>query len=110
LWFGRVVQTRNQLFEIDPEKDQIVARIDVPGAKGNHGLLIDADQRLAFISCEGNDLLVILEMRTMRVASSFEVGKAPDVLAYDASLRLLYVAGEVGVVSMFRVEAARSQN
>lgn len=99
------VQTRNQLVEIDPASDRIVARIDVPGAKGNHGLLIDAGHRLAFIACEGNDRLVVLDMRTMRVSSLFEVGKDPDVLAYDASLHLLYVAGEAGVLSMFRVEA-----
>lgn len=98
------VQTRNQLVEIDPTTDQIVGRIDVSGARGNHGLLIDADQRLAFIACEGNDRLVVLDMRAMRVTSSFEVGKDPDVLAYDPSLHLLYVAGEAGVVSMFRVE------
>jgi hypothetical protein len=43
-------------------------------------------------------------MRTLRVASSFEVGKDPDVFAYDPSLHfLLYVAGEAGVVSLFRV-------
>lgn len=99
------VQTRNQLVEIDPTTDRIDTRINVPGAKGNHGLLIDADQRLAFIACEGNDRLVVLDMRTMRVASSFEVGKGPDVLAYDPSLHLLYVAGETGVASMFRVQA-----
>ncbi|MFL9905709.1 YncE family protein [Paraburkholderia sp. RL17-337-BIB-A] len=99
------VQTRNQLVEIDPVRDQIVARIDVPGARGNHGLLIAADQRLAFIACEGNDRLIVLDMRTMRVVSSFEVGKDPDVIAYDPSLHLLYVAGEAGVVSMFRVRA-----
>jgi DNA-binding beta-propeller fold protein YncE len=70
----------------------------------NHGLLIDADQRLAFITCEGNDRLVVLDMRTMRVASSVEVGKDPDVLAYDPSIHLLYVTGEAGVVSMFQVD------
>ncbi|WP_408433681.1 YncE family protein [Paraburkholderia fungorum] len=99
------VQTRNQLVEIDPARDQIVARIDVPGARGNHGLLIAADPRLAFIACEGNDRLIVLDLRTMRVVSSSEVGKDPDVLAYDSSLQLLYVAGEAGVVSMFRVGA-----
>jgi YVTN family beta-propeller protein len=99
------VQTRNQLFEIDPTRDQIVARVDVPGARGNHGLLIDAEQRLAFIGCEGNNRLIVLDIPTMRVAASFEVGKGPDVLAYDSLLHLLYVAGEAGVVSMFCVEA-----
>lgn len=98
------VQTRNQLLEIDPATDQIVARIDVPGAKGNHGLLIEAETGLAFVACEGNGRLVVLDMRTMRVASSFDVGKEPDVLAYDRRLRLLYVADEAGMVSMFRIE------
>src|SRR6202035_3073239 len=31
------------------------------------------------------------------------VGREPDVLAYDPDLRLLYIAGERGVVSLFRV-------
>ncbi|MFL9889350.1 YncE family protein [Paraburkholderia sp. RL17-383-BIF-A] len=99
------VQTRNQLVEIDPTSDRILARVDLPGAKGNHGLLIASDQMLAFIACEGNDRLIVLDMRTRRVTSSFEVGKEPDVLAYDPSLHWLYVAGEAGVVSMFRVGA-----
>lgn len=77
----------------------------MPGAMGNHGLLIAADQRLAFIACEGNDRLIVFDMRRMRVASSFEVGKDPDVLAYDPSLHWLYVAGGAGVVSLFRVGA-----
>ena len=101
------VQSRRQLVEIDPGTDQIIARVDLPGAQGNHGLLIEPQQRLAFIACEGNDKLLVLDMRTMHVVSSFEVGKDPDVLAYDPSLHLLYVAGEAGIVSMFKVEAGR---
>jgi YVTN family beta-propeller protein len=97
------VQTRNQLVEVDPEADQVVARHDVPGAKGNHGLLIDPERRLAFIACEGNDTLIVFDMRTMRPVSSFEVGGGPDVLAYDPGLQYLYVASESGPVSVFRV-------
>jgi DNA-binding beta-propeller fold protein YncE len=100
------VQTRNQLVEIDPATDQIDARYDVPGAKGNHGLLIDPEHRLAFIACEGNDMLVVFDMRTMRAVSSFPVGDDPDVLAYDPGFHYLYVASESGPVSVFRVAAA----
>lgn len=99
------VQSRRQLVDIDPATDQIVARIDLPGARGNHGLLIDPGQRLAFIACEGNNKLLVVDMRTMRVTSSFDVGPDPDVLAFDSALHLLYVAGETGIVSMFRAEA-----
>jgi hypothetical protein len=49
----------------------------------------------------------VLDMRTMRVASSFDIGQDPDVLAFDPQLHLLYVAGEAGIVSMFKAEAGR---
>ncbi|MGE8165340.1 YncE family protein [Paraburkholderia sp. NPDC080076] len=99
------VQSRRQLLEIDPATDRIITRIDLPGAQGNHGLLIEPQQRLAFIACEGNDKLLVLDMPTMRVTSSFDVGEDPDVLAFDPQLHLLYVAGEAGIVSMFKAEA-----
>jgi hypothetical protein len=37
----------------------------------------------------------------------FDVGGEPDVLAFDAALRTVYVAGEAGVVSIFSVNASR---
>jgi DNA-binding beta-propeller fold protein YncE len=101
------VQSRRQLVEIDPATDRIVTRIDLPGARGNHGLLVVPEQRLAFVACEGNDKLLVLDMRTMHVISSFDVGQHPDVLAFDSDLHLLYVAGEAGTVSMFKAEAGR---
>ncbi|VXC69263.1 conserved hypothetical protein [Burkholderia sp. 8Y] len=100
------VQTRRQLIEIDPSTDTIVTRIDLPGAEGNHGLLIVPPSRLAFVACQGNNRLLVLDMHTMRVSQSFDVGQHPDVLAFDASEHTLYVAGEAGVVSMFRVEGS----
>ncbi|MHC8382358.1 YncE family protein [Pseudomonas sp. LB3P14] len=100
------IQTRRQLIEIDPATDQIVARIDLPGARGNHGLLINPRDRLAFITCEGNDKLLVLDMHTMRVIQEFDTGGTPDVLAFDPVLSTLYVAGEAGIVSMFHVKGA----
>ncbi|WP_341319570.1 hypothetical protein WN982_39740 [Paraburkholderia sp. IMGN_8] len=101
------VQSQRKLVEIDPANDRILAQINLPGARGNHGLLIDPQQRLAFIACEGNDKLLVLDMHTMHVTSSFDVGQNPDVLAFDPQLHLLYVAGEAGIVSMFKVKAGQ---
>jgi len=97
------VQGRGDLVEIDPASDKIIARYPLPGAKGNHGLLIESRARLAFIACEGNDKLLVVDMRTMNVIATFAVGNEPDVLAYDNDLALLYVASESGIVSLFRV-------
>ncbi|KVR26134.1 hypothetical protein WK13_30830 [Burkholderia ubonensis] len=100
------VQTRGQLVEIDPATDRVVGRFDLPGAKGNHGLLIDARDRLAFVACEGNDKLIVFDLHTKQVVRSFDVGADPDVLALDPGPGTLYVAGEAGTVSMFRVQGA----
>jgi len=99
------VQTRSQLVEIDPATDQVIDRIDLPGAQGNHGLLIVPEKRLAFIACEDNDTLLVLDLSTKKIAASFKVGKDPDVLAFDHGRNLLYVASESGIVSLFNVES-----
>ncbi|MCC8404440.1 YncE family protein [Paraburkholderia sp. MMS20-SJTN17] len=99
------VQTRRQLAEIDPATNTVVSRTDLPGAKGNHGLLIVPESRIALIACEDNDRLLVLDMRAMKIVGAFDVGGAPDVLAFDPALRMAYVAGEAGVVSMFSVGA-----
>jgi len=95
------VQTRAQLAEIDPESDRLVARIELPGARGNHGLLIEPDAQLAFVACEDNDKLLVLDLRTRKIAASFTTGHAPDVLAFDPGPRHLYVASESGELARF---------
>lgn len=95
------VQTRNQLVAIDPAGERVVARYDLSGARGPHGFTLDEAGRLAFVSCQGNAKLLVLDLRTMRVLSTHDVGDDPDVLAWDASWRRLYVASESGVVSTF---------
>jgi DNA-binding beta-propeller fold protein YncE len=96
-------QSSGELVEVDPATDMIVRRIKVPGANGNHGLLIDAASRRAFIACEGNDRLIVIDLRTGAALAQFPVAKDPDVLAFDAQRQNLYVAGESGEVSEFTV-------
>jgi DNA-binding beta-propeller fold protein YncE len=96
-------QSTNQLVEVDPKTDMIVRRIPVPGAKENHGLLIDSAAHRAFVACQGNDQLIVIDLRTGAAIAQFPVAKDPDVLAFDARLQTLYVAGESGQVSEFKV-------
>lgn len=101
------VQTRKQLIEINPAIDRVIARIDLPGAESNHGLLIEPKLRIAFIACEENHKLLVLDLETQRVTSVFDVGEDPDVLGYDFELGYLYVAAESGIVSIFRTESGQ---
>lgn len=103
------VQTRNELVEIDPTADRVVGRFSLAGARRNHGLLIDAQDEIAFIACEGNAKLLVFDISSKRVVQSFDVGRDPDVLAFDTASRTLYVAAEAGVVSMFSVKDAEAK-
>ena len=102
------VQTRDQIVAIDPGTNRIVRRYALPDScHHDHGLLIDAPARLAFVACDGNARLLLLDMNDMRVLSVHEVGPDPDVLAFDPGLRRLYVASESGVVAVFGLDHGR---
>jgi hypothetical protein len=100
------VQSRDEIAVIDPRVNRIVKRIPLPGCKNDHGLLVDSSRRLAFVACDENAKLLTLDLGTMRVTQTASVGDSPDVLAFDASNRRLYVAAESGVVAVF-AETAR---
>ena len=96
------VESRAEVAVIDPVTRSIERRIPVGAdCAGNHGLLIDPPARLAFIACEDNARLNVLDLRTRRVTAGFPVGDQPDVLAFDPGLRRLYVAAESGTVAVF---------
>ena len=95
------VQTKNQLAAIDPVSERIVQRYDLPGSDNPHGFALDEPRRLAFITSEGNALLQVVDLRTMKILQTLKVPDDPDVLAWDPSWRRLYVASESGALSAF---------
>ena len=95
------VQTRNQLVSIDPQADQVTGRFDTPGCEHPHGVQISPDRRLAFVACESNAKLIVVDLQSMSVTESHDVSSVPDVLAFDAPRRVLYVAAESGPATAF---------
>ena len=96
------VDGKEELAEIDPKTDQVVARHPLTGCTGSHGLSIDSERRLAFAACEDNAKLVVFDLQTKKATTTVSVGADPDVLAFDAGLKRLYVSAESGIVSIFR--------
>jgi len=99
------VQTRDQIVAIDPKTLRIVGRTTLPAAcRHNHGLLVDAADRLAFVACDGNARLLVLSLPQLRpVQAPLALGKDPDVLTLDSAHRRLIVAGEGGVAAVFNI-------
>lgn len=98
-------ETAGELVEIDPKTYRILRRYALRACEGNHGLLIDANNRRAFIACEDNAAFLWLDLRSGQVFKQWQIGSGPDVLAMDARQRKLYAAAESGTVSIFSTGA-----
>lgn len=96
-------QSRNEVVAIDPQTRKIVNRYPLHGGRHPHGLYLDSNSRLAFVACDGDEKLLVLDMNNFQEIGVSEVGRDPDVLDFDPGLGYLYVASESGVVSVFRV-------
>lgn len=92
----------NLLAVIDPAKNEIVKRIPLAGIRNPHGISLDTVDRKAFVAGEANRSLALIDLKTMKVLSTYQVGEDPDVLAYDPGLKRLYVSAESGTVTIFQ--------
>jgi DNA-binding beta-propeller fold protein YncE len=95
------VQSRNEVAVIDPRSERVTRRVVLSGCRHPHGLLVDASRRLAFVACDANATLLTLDLNRLEVTGKATVGSSPDVLAFDNSMRRLYVASESGEVAVF---------
>ena len=99
-----VVHGINDLVEIDPGTDKVIARHHLTGVENCHSLTMDSAKRLAFASCGGTaPKLVAFDLNAKRPIGDYPIGAQPDVLALDRELGRLYVSSESGIVSVFEV-------
>ena len=99
------VQTKNELVAIDPGSEKIVSRYPMP-CDHPHGFLVDEPNRVAFVTCEGDSRLLVVDLRSMRTTETQRVAEGPDVLALDPGLHRLYVASESGSLAVFEAQGA----
>ena len=95
------VHGQNQLAEIDPTKDQVIARYALAGCSEPHGLLINSEHLLAFVACEENAKLAVFDLEAKKMTAIHSVGRDPDVLAFDKGFGRLYVSAESGIIAIF---------
>ena len=98
------LQDRNVLAVIDPASDTVVGEYPVSGCTGNHGMALDPERHLAFLSCEGNDVLTVFNVDTHQPVAHLPMAKGADVVQYDPGLRRIYVACSSGFISVFQVD------
>jgi len=96
------LQDKNVIAEIDPATDKEIAEYPVGKCRGNHGMALDAEHRLVFLSCEENDLMTVLRLDTHEPIAYFPQAKGGDVIAFDPGLKRIYVACYDGAISVFQ--------
>lgn len=96
------LQDKNVIAEIDPATDKEIAEYPVGKCKGNHGMALDSEHRLAFLSCEENDLMTVFRLDTHEPIAYFPQAKGGDVIAFDPGLKRVYVACYDGAISVFQ--------
>lgn len=99
------LQDKNVIAEIDPATDREVAEYPVGKCQGNHGMALDSEHRLAFLSCEANDLMTVFRLDTHQPVAYFPQAGGGDVIAFDPGLKRIYVACYEGAISVFQEDS-----
>ena len=105
------VQSRDSLVVIDPAKLVVLGSAQIEGCRHPHGLVIASVGNVGnvgYVACDGNSVLVTVDLSTMKILSSSPVAYDPDVLVIDQAMRRLYVASESGVLSTFSLTNPRA--
>ena len=98
------LQGRDTLAVIDPVTDTVVENHRVDGCRGNHSMAIDADRRRAFLSCDGNDTLTVVDLESHQAIAHLPMAKGADVVMFDPGLGRIYVACGSGSISVFQMD------
>lgn len=88
---------------VDPVALKVVSHIKLPDAcLAPHGLVVDAQQREAFVACVDSNTLARVDLQTMQAFPDtlLSVAYNPDIVRLDRSLHLLFV-GCAGGISIF---------
>jgi DNA-binding beta-propeller fold protein YncE len=98
------------LIEFDPVTGTIINTIKLPGCDGAHGMMINPSERCAYVACENNARLAVIDLTTTTQTATMFVGAGPDVLAIDPTTHRLYIAAESGDVTLFDIATGPAIN
>jgi YVTN family beta-propeller protein len=100
------LQDKNIFAVIDPRTDSIIGQYSVRDCIKNHGMALDVKNRLAFLVCENNDIMTVLNLETFKPVAYLKIASGGDVVKYDPGNKRIYVGCSSGVISVFHEDDA----
>lgn len=101
------LQDKNAISDIDPATDREIAQYPAGQCRGNHGMALDSEHRLAFLACEDNNLVTVFDLNSHKPTAYLPMAEGGDVIAYDPGLRRIYVACSSGFISVYQEDDAQ---
>jgi YVTN family beta-propeller protein len=95
------LQSQNIFAVIDPATDAVIDRRPVGRCHGNHGMALDPEHHRAFLACEQNNLLTVLDLDKNEPIAYLPLAEGADVVKFDPGLGRIYVACYSGAISVF---------
>src|SRR5207249_2143427 len=56
----------DQLLLLDADTGQVTGRVDLPGCSGAHGVAVDPATHTAFVACERNARMAVVDLASLR--------------------------------------------
>src|SRR5215813_7280895 len=101
------LRSTNEVAEIDPATDQVLARYPVEGCQFNHGMALDSEHHRAFLLCSGNRTFTVFALDAHKAIAHLPMPAGADVVKFDPGLNRIYVACSSGFISVFKAQDAQ---
>ena len=69
---------------------------DITGLAGVHGVALAQDLGKGYITSGGDDMLVVFDLKSLKVLDKVKVGGRPDAILYDPSSKRIYTFNATG--------------
>jgi DNA-binding beta-propeller fold protein YncE len=71
------LRNTNEVAEIDPATDTVLARYPVDGCQFNHGMAVDSEHHRAFVLCNGNRTFTVFALDIINRSHTFQCQRVP---------------------------------
>jgi DNA-binding beta-propeller fold protein YncE len=100
------LRNTNEIAELDPATDTVLATYPVEGCRYNHGMAVDSEHHRAFLVCNGTKTLTVFTLDTHMAIAHLPLPAGADVVKFDPVLGRIYAACSSGFISVFQQDDA----
>jgi len=100
------IEDTNEVVAFDPKSLDVKKRFPIGVAKTPTGLAYDGKTKRLFIGCRNDPKMVVMDVRSGKVITSFPIGRGVDYAAFDPQANLIFFSCSEGVLNIFHEKSA----